>query len=110
LKESSYDFYAGRQMKISNYNYARTILINLGFVCVAFTLIILGVIQIADSIDNTLVIALPICALLTLTCFLSVLLLNNKLRELRTKKRIRIRKGDARTSSLPLAQASRTAA
>jgi hypothetical protein len=92
MTKSSYDFHAERQTKIANFNLAKTILINLGFVFAAITLIVFGITQIADSKDNTIVMALPICITLTLTCFLSIVPVNSKLRELRTKKRYRIKK------------------
>jgi hypothetical protein len=91
MKQSSYDYHAERQNKIANFNLAKTILVNLGFVFAAFTLIVFGITQIADSKDNTIVMALPICIILTATCFLSIVPVNNKLRELRTKKRYRIK-------------------
>lgn len=93
MTKSSYDFHAERQNKIATYNFVKTILINLGFVFAAITLIVFGIMQIADTKDNTIVMALPISITLTLTCFLSVIPINNKLRELRTKKRYRIKKG-----------------
>jgi hypothetical protein len=91
MKRSSYDYHAERQTKISKYNFAKTLLINLGFVFTAITLIVFGITQIAYSQDKTIVIALPICILLTIICFLLVVPVNNKLRELRTKKRYRIK-------------------
>jgi hypothetical protein len=91
MKKSSYDYHAERQTKIANFNLAKTILINLGFVFAAITLIVFGITQIADSKDNTIAMALPICITLMLTCFLSIVPVNNKLRELRTKKRYRIK-------------------
>lgn len=91
MKKSSYDYYAERQNKISNFNLVKSILINLGFVFAAISLIVFGITQIADSKDNTIIMALPVCIILTATCFLSVVPVNNKLRELRTKKRYRIK-------------------
>jgi uncharacterized Tic20 family protein len=97
MKKSSYDHYAERQIKIANFQLARTILINLGFVFAAITLIVFGITQIADSKDNTIVMALPVCIILTATCFLAIVPVNNKLRELRTKKRYRIKDSLANT-------------
>jgi choline-glycine betaine transporter len=91
MKKSSYDYHAERQIKISNFNLAKTIMDNLGFVFTAITLIVFGITQIADSQDNTIAMALPVCIILTVVCFLSIVPVNNKLRELRTKKRYRVR-------------------
>jgi hypothetical protein len=97
MKKSSYDHHAERQTKIANFHLAKTILLNLGFVFAAITLIVFGITQIADSKDNTIVMALPVCIILTATCFLSIVPVNNKLRELRTKKRYRIKEDLANT-------------
>ena len=97
MKKSSYDYYAERQTKISNFNLAKTILINLGIVFAAITLIIFGITKITNTKDETIVMALPISIVLTATCFLAVVPVNNKLRELRTKRRNRIRRTMADT-------------
>ena len=91
MKKSSYDYYAERQTKISNFNLAKTILINLGVVFAAITLIIFGITKITKTKDETIVMALPISIILMATCFLSVIPVNNKLRELRTRRRYRVK-------------------
>jgi hypothetical protein len=89
MKKSSYDYYAERQTKVSRFNLFKSILINLGFIFGAITLIVFGIIQIADNKDYKILLALPISIILTFTCFLSVIPVNNKLRELKAKKRYR---------------------
>jgi hypothetical protein len=91
MKKSSYDYYAERQTRIANFNLAKSILINLGVVFAAITLIIFGITQITKTKEETIVMALPVCIILTATCFLAVVAVNNKLRELRTRRRYRVK-------------------
>lgn len=86
MQKTMYDLNAKSQKRISNFSLVKTILINLGFVFKAITLIILGINLITDYQDDTLVIALPISLLLTISCFLTIILVNYKLRELRSTK------------------------
>ena len=91
MQKSTYEYYAYCQKRITNLSLVKTVLINLGLVFGAITLIIYGITLITVNQDNAIKLALPIFFILTITCFLSIVPVNNKMRELRAKKRNGVR-------------------
>lgn len=91
MRTSSYHYHATRNLKISNFNLIKNLLINIGIVSAAISLIVFGITLIAENKESTIFKALPVCVSFTIACFLSIVPINNKLRELRTKKRYKLK-------------------
>jgi flagellar motor component MotA len=76
--------FSEKKIQISHFNYVKVILINLGIVFTAVTLIVLGLYLINETRNLALQLALVTCLIITFTCFLALVPINNKLRELRS--------------------------
>jgi len=92
MQLSPYQNYADQQKRISSFNSAKVILVNANIIFTLYSLILLGITFIADFKDDTIVMALRLCIALTITCFVSVLLIKGKLRNLQAEKRYKFKK------------------
>ncbi|MDB5264065.1 MAG: hypothetical protein JWQ14_3348 [Adhaeribacter sp.] len=84
-----FELYNECQSQISQFNFAKTLLIKLGLVFTAFSLIVCGINLMNDSQDNTLMMAAAISFAITLTCFLALLPINHKIKDLRSQTKSR---------------------
>ena len=91
MQRSSYQDYADQQNKIANFNLAKAILINVGIIFTSFTLILVGIFFLADFKDLILVLSLRLCMVLALACFLTVVPVTGKLKQMRAEKRYNFR-------------------
>jgi len=91
MQLSPYQNYADQQKRISSFNSAKVILINAGIIFSLYSLILLGITFTADFKDDIIVTALRLCIAITLTCFISVLLIKGKLRNLQAEKRYKFK-------------------
>ncbi len=73
------------QNKISYFNQTKNLLINLGIVSLAISLIVIGINLINENLNFTLSLTFAGCLLVASTCFLSILPINQKLRVLKNQ-------------------------
>jgi hypothetical protein len=86
-----FELYSECQNKISHFTFAKNLLIKLGLVFTAVSLIVFGINLINESQDTTLFLASAISFVLTATCFLALVPINNKLKGLRAQPKARTR-------------------
>ena len=85
MSKPYYELPSECQSKISHFNHTKNILINLGIVSLAVSLIVIGINLINERFDITLSLAFAGCLLVASTCFLSILPINQKLRVLKNQ-------------------------
>lgn len=85
MRKPYYELHPECQNKISNFIQTKNLLINLGLVFLAISLIVIGINLINENLDLTLSLAFAGCLLVASTCFLSILPINQKLRVLKNQ-------------------------
>jgi hypothetical protein len=82
-----FELYNESQSQISHFTFAKNVLIKLGLVFTAVSLIVLGINLINENQDKALFTASAISFILTATCFLALVPINNKIKDLRAQRK-----------------------
>jgi len=89
MNKPYYELYNERQTLMKNYSIARNALINLGIISIALSLIIFGVNLINDNQNSRLSMAFAVCLSAAMASFFLTIIINQKLRDLRTQRKYR---------------------
>ena len=82
-----FELYNESQSQISHFTSAKSVLIKLGLVFTAVSLIVLGINLINENQDKALFTASAVSFILTATCFLALVPINNKIKDLRAQRK-----------------------
>lgn len=84
-----FEIYNECQNQLSHFNLVKNILIKAGLLFTAVSLIVFGLNLINENQDKSLVFASAISFILTATCFLALLPVNQKIKDLRSQRKYR---------------------
>jgi hypothetical protein len=84
-----FELYSECQNRISHFTFAKNLLIKLGLVFTAVSLIVFGLNLINENQDKALFLAAAVSLILTFTCFLALVPINNKIKGLRSQPKPR---------------------
>ena len=86
-----FELYSECQNQLSQFTYFKNILVKAGLVFTAVSLIVFGLNLINENQDKALLLASVISFILTVTCFLALVPVNNKIKDLRSQRKYRVR-------------------
>ncbi|GEO04743.1 hypothetical protein AAE02nite_24070 [Adhaeribacter aerolatus] len=86
-----FEIYNDCQNKLSRFTVVKNILIKAGLLFTAISLIVFGINLINESQDQALLMASAVSFILTATCFLALVPVNNKIKDLRSQRKYRVR-------------------
>ncbi len=86
-----YEIYNECQNQISHFTFVKNILIKVGLLFTAISLIVFGINLINENQDKALLMASAVLVILTATCFLALVPVNQKIKDLRSQRKYRVR-------------------
>lgn len=91
MQKPYFQIYNECKTQLTYFTLVKNILLKSGLLFTALSLIIFGVNLINESRDKALLLATAISILITVTCFLALVPINNKIKDLRTQRKYRMK-------------------